>query len=147
MIQARVIQENSDFGVKLATVQFYTNEHNFQSNHWIRLKFCERFPDMSIYLWSKCQVNRSSRSHYISSRNLLWKFCYILPFDLWTSYLVRILFLPLKGYSAAYFRRFPSSTRTLNEGNKGGIEGRFGMEEFLFQKRISFLIHQGFRLQ
>jgi predicted RNase H-like nuclease (RuvC/YqgF family) len=35
-IQAR---SNSDFDVKCATIQFYSNNHNSQSDRWIELKF------------------------------------------------------------------------------------------------------------
>jgi hypothetical protein len=35
-IQAR---SNSDFDVKCATIQFYGNNHNSQSDRWIELKF------------------------------------------------------------------------------------------------------------
>jgi len=42
----------------------------------------------------------------------LYEFCYLLPFDLWTSYLVRILFLQGCG---SWFWVFPSSTGIINE--------------------------------
>jgi hypothetical protein len=35
MIQLR---SNSDFDVKCATIQFYDNSHNLQSDRWIELK-------------------------------------------------------------------------------------------------------------
>jgi hypothetical protein len=43
---------------------------------------------------------------------MLYKFCYIFHFDLWTSYLAKILFL--KG-SDSLFWEFLSSTRIFNE--------------------------------
>jgi len=46
MIQAR---SNSDFDVKYATNQFYGNNHNSQSDHWIELKFYVGSPDMFYY--------------------------------------------------------------------------------------------------
>ena len=144
MIQARVIQANSDFGVKLAIVQFYTNGHNFQSNRWIRLKFCERFPDISIYLWSKFQVNRSPRSHYFSSRNLLWKFCYILPFDLWTSYLVRILFLPLKGIQLPILGGFHLLQGLLMKAIKEELKEDLEWKNFFFRKGFLSLFIKDF---
>jgi len=46
------IQErsNSDFDVRSASIQFYGNSHNSQSNHWIELKFYVESPDMVSYL-------------------------------------------------------------------------------------------------
>jgi len=46
-IQAR---SHSDFGVKYATIQFYSNNHNAQSNCWIVLKFYVVSPHMLSYL-------------------------------------------------------------------------------------------------
>jgi hypothetical protein len=37
-IRATKKQSDSDFDVKCATVQFYKNSHNSQSDHWIDLK-------------------------------------------------------------------------------------------------------------
>jgi hypothetical protein len=42
----------------------------------------------------------------------LYKFCYLLPFDMWTSYLARILFL--QGCDS-WFGEFPSFARIFNE--------------------------------
>jgi hypothetical protein len=50
MIQAR---SNSDFDVKCATIKFYGNSHNFQSDCWIRLKLYVGSPDMLSYLGLK----------------------------------------------------------------------------------------------
>jgi hypothetical protein len=56
-------QSDSDFDVKCATVQFYGNNYNSQSDRWIRLKtYIESF-DMFSYLRLTFQVNRSSKSH------------------------------------------------------------------------------------
>jgi len=41
----------------------------------------------------------------------LYEFCFLLPFDLWTSYLARILFL--QGYGSLFWES-PSSTRIFN---------------------------------
>jgi hypothetical protein len=57
MIQAR---SNSDFDVKSATIQFYDNSHNSQSDRWIGLQLYMESPDMFSYLGLKLQVNRSS---------------------------------------------------------------------------------------
>jgi hypothetical protein len=46
-IQAR---SNSDFDVKYATIQFYTNSHNAQSDRWIGLTFYMESPHMLSYL-------------------------------------------------------------------------------------------------
>ena len=44
-------RSNSDFDVKCATMQFYGNNHNSQSNGWIEIKFYMKSPDMLSYLW------------------------------------------------------------------------------------------------
>lgn len=43
-----------------------------------------------------------------------YKFCYLLLFELWTSYLEMIFFLIMQGYSTTYFLEFPSSIRFFN---------------------------------
>ena len=45
---------------KSATIQFYSNSHNSQSDHWIELKFYVESLDMLSYLGLQFQVNRSS---------------------------------------------------------------------------------------
>jgi hypothetical protein len=59
------IQErsNSNSDVKCATIQFYGNTHNSQSDRWIELKCYVKSPDMLSYIGVKVQVNRSSRRH------------------------------------------------------------------------------------
>jgi len=47
----------------------------------------------------------------------LYEFCYLLPFDLWTSYLARILFL--KGCGSLFWKS-PISTKIFN-----GLQHRF----------------------
>ena len=89
-IQAR---SNSDFDVKCATIQFYNNCHKSQSDHWIELKIYVESPDMFFYLGLKYQVNQSSERHPNTGQQRLYEFCYLLPFNLWISYLARILFL------------------------------------------------------
>jgi hypothetical protein len=105
-------QSDSDSNVKCATVQFYGNNHNSQFDSWIRLKFYVESSDMLSYLRLNFQVNRSLERHGNTGQQRLYKFCYLLPFDLWTSYLVRILFL--QGCDS-WFWEFPSSTRICNE--------------------------------
>jgi hypothetical protein len=46
------------------------------------------------------------------SQNMLYEFCYLLLFDLLTSYLVKILFL--QGCDILFWE-FPSSIRIFNE--------------------------------
>ena len=89
------IQEmsDSDFDVKCATIHFYGNSHNSQSDRWIELKVYVESPDMLSYLGLNFQVNRSSRRHRNTGQQRLYEFCYLLSFDLWTFYLARILFL------------------------------------------------------
>jgi hypothetical protein len=104
------IQErsNSDFDVKCVTIQVYSNSHNSQSNHWIKLTFYVESPDMVSYIGLKLQVNQSSGRHLNMGQQRLYEFCYLLSFDLWTSYLARILFL--QGYYSLFWES-PSSTR------------------------------------
>ena len=84
-------QSNSDSDVKCATIQFYGNSHNSQSDLSIELKFYMELPEMFSYHGLKFQVNQSSGRHHNSGQQrpiLLFK-----EFGLWTSYLARILFL------------------------------------------------------
>jgi len=57
-------------------------------------------------------VNRCSGRTCDIGQNRLYEFCYLLPFDLWTSYLGRILFL--QGYESLFWK-FPSSISIFNE--------------------------------
>ena len=66
---------------------------------------------MFAYLGLKYHVNRSSERHPNTGQQRLFKFCYLLPFDLWTSYLARILFL--KGCGGLFWES-PSSTKIFN---------------------------------
>ena len=68
-------------------------------------------PNIFAYLGLKFQVNRSSRRHHNTDQQRLYEFCYLLPFDLWTSYLARILLL--KGCGSLFWKS-PSSTRIFN---------------------------------
>ena len=106
------VTSDSDFGVKSATVQIYDNSHKSQSDHWIGLIFYVESPDMFYYLGLKIQVNRISGRNRNTGQRRLYGFCYLLSFDLWTSYLVRILFLQGCG---SWFWEFPSSARIFNE--------------------------------
>jgi flagellar basal body-associated protein FliL len=49
-IQAR---SNSDFDVKSAPIQFHGNNHNSQSDRWIKLKLYVESPEMFSYLGVK----------------------------------------------------------------------------------------------
>jgi len=108
MIQAR---SNSDFDVKSAPIQFYGNNHNSQSDRWIKLKFYVQSPYMFSYLGFKFQVNRSSERHRNTGQQRMYEFCYLLPSDLWTSYLARILFL--KGCGSLFWES-PNSPKIFN---------------------------------
>ena len=48
---------------------------------------------MFSYLGLKFQVNQNSGRYQSTGQQGLYEFCYLLPFDLWTSYLASILFL------------------------------------------------------
>ena len=107
-IQAR---SNSDFDLKSAPIQFYGNSHNSQSDRWIKMIFYVESPDMLSYLGLKFQVNRRSRRHGNTGQQRLYEFCYLLPFDLWASYLARILFL--KGCGSLFWES-PNSQKIFN---------------------------------
>jgi len=107
-IQAR---SNSDFDIKCATIQFYSNSQNSQFEHWIGLKLHMESSDMFSYLGLKFQVNQSSGRHHNAGQHRLYEFCYLLSFDLWTSYLTKILFL--KEYGSLFWK-YPNSTRIFN---------------------------------
>jgi hypothetical protein len=46
-----------------------------------------------ILLWFKISSQSEFGRHWDTSQQRLYEFCYLLPFDLWTSYLARIIFL------------------------------------------------------
>ena len=77
----------------------------------LKLNFYEASPDMLFYLGLKFQVNRSLGRHRNAGQQKLYKFCYLLPFELWTSYLVRILFL--QGCCSLFWES-PTSTKIFN---------------------------------
>jgi hypothetical protein len=104
-------RSNSDFDVKCATIQFYDNSHNSQSDRWIGLKVYMESPIMFSYLGLNFQVNRSLGRHCNTGQQRLYEFCYLLPFDLWTSYLARILFL--KGCGSLFWKS-SNSTKIFN---------------------------------
>jgi hypothetical protein len=56
----------------------------------------------------------SSGKHNNTGQKVLYKFCYLLPFDLWTSYLEMIFFLMIQRYPTTYFWEFSSSTKIFN---------------------------------
>jgi hypothetical protein len=105
-------RSDSDFGVRVSTVQFYAIEHNFKSNRWIELKLYLKIPEVFLYVGVYFQVNPCSKRTCDIGQNRLYEFCYLLPFDLWTSYLTRILFLQGCG---RLFWEFSSSIRIFNE--------------------------------
>jgi hypothetical protein len=106
------VRSDSDFGVKCTTVHGYGNNHNSQSDRWIGLRFYVDSLHMFFYIGLTFQVNRSLGRHRNTGQQRLYEFCYLLSFDLWTSYLVRILFLQVCG---SWFWEFSSSTRIFNE--------------------------------
>jgi hypothetical protein len=68
-------------------------------------------PNMFSYLRLQFQINQISGRHHNTGQKMLYEFCYLLPFDLWTSYLARILLL--KGCGSLFWKS-PSSTRIFN---------------------------------
>jgi len=106
------VRSNSDFDVKSAPIQFYRNSHNSQSDRWIELKVYVESPDTFSYLSLKSsQLYRSSGRHRNTGQQRLCEFCYLLRFDLWTSYLARILFL--KGCGSLFWKS-TNSTKIFN---------------------------------
>jgi len=89
----------------------YDNNHNSQSNRWIVLKCYVDSSDMFSYIGLKFQVNQSLERYRNTGQQSLYEFCYLLSFDLWTSYLARILFL--KGCGSLFWES-PNSTKTFN---------------------------------
>jgi hypothetical protein len=134
MIQER---SNSDFDVKCATIQFYGNNHNSQSDRWIGLKFYVKSPDMLSYRGLKFQVNWSLGRHLNTGQQRLYEFCYLLPFDLWTSYLARILFL--KGCGSLFWKSI-NSTKIFN-----GLQDSFQVWQgfIIISESFSYIL-QGF---
>jgi len=100
------------FCIKVSTIQFYAIEHNFKSNCWIELKLYQKIPELFVYVGVHFQENPCSERTCNIGQNRLYEFCYLLSFDLWTSYLARILFLQGCG---CLFWEFHSSTRIFNE--------------------------------
>ena len=94
------VRSYSDFDVKSTTVQVYGNSHNSLPDRWIGLIFYIHSPDMFSYPGLKIQVNQSLGRHRNTGQQRLYEFCYLLSFDLWTSYLVSILFL--QGYCSQF---------------------------------------------
>jgi len=61
---------------------------------------------MFSYVGLTFQVNQSSRRHQNTGQQKLYEFCYLLHFDLWTSYLAKILFL--KGCGSLFWKSLNS---------------------------------------
>jgi hypothetical protein len=67
--------------------------------------------DRAEILGLKFQVNRSLERYRNTGQQRLYEFCYFLLFDLWTSYLTRILFL--KGCGSLFWKS-TNSTKIFN---------------------------------
>ena len=78
--------------------------------HWVEISYVDS-PDMMSYIGLKFQVNQSLKRHRNTSQHRLYKFYYLLSFDLWTSYLARILFL--KEYGSLFWES-TNNTRIFN---------------------------------
>ena len=77
-----------------------------------KLKLYQTILEVFVYVGVPFQENPRSETTCNIGSNRLYEFCYLLPFDLWTSYLARILFL--QGYGSLFWE-FSSSTRIFNE--------------------------------
>ena len=93
-------QLNLDFDVKCTTIHFHGKSHNSQSDNWMWLKLYVESPNMLSYPGLKVSVNRISGRHCNTGQHRLYKFCYLLLFDLWTFYLAKIFFL--QGYDSLF---------------------------------------------
>jgi hypothetical protein len=76
------VRSDSDFGLKFHIIQFYAIKHNSKSNRWIDLKFDMKILEVLVYVGVKFSMNRSLARTYDIGQNRLYKFCYLLPFDL-----------------------------------------------------------------
>ena len=74
-------RSNLNFDVKSATIQFYGNNYNSQSDRWIGPKVYEESLDMFFYIGLKFQILRSLGRHCNTGQQRLYKFCYLLRFD------------------------------------------------------------------
>jgi hypothetical protein len=54
------LRSDSNYDVKVSTVQFYTIKHNSKSNRWIELKFYQKILDVFVYLRVHFLVNQRS---------------------------------------------------------------------------------------
>jgi hypothetical protein len=66
---------------------------------------------MLSYIGFKFPINRSLGRHRNIGQQRLYEFFYLLPFDLWTSYLARILFI--KGCGSLFWES-PNSSKIFN---------------------------------
>jgi hypothetical protein len=130
-------RSDSDFGIKVYTVQVYAIEQNFKSNRWIELKLDQKIPEVFVYVGVYFQKNPHSERTCDIGLNKLYELCYLLPFDLWTSYLAKILFL--QG-CVACFRNFLVPQGSLMSCN---IISKCGKDSLMFQNpfliRIPYL--------
>jgi hypothetical protein len=97
---------------------------------------------MVSYLSFKFQINWSSGRPRNRGQQRLYEFCYLLPFDLWTSYLARILFL--KGCGSLFWES-PNSTKIFN-GLQHSLQvwqGFINISESFFLQ--GFLIHPSYK--
>jgi hypothetical protein len=150
-IQAR---SNSDFDEKCAPMQFYGDSNNSQSDCWIGLQCYVESPAMLCYLRLIFHVSWSSGRHHNTGQQRLYKFCYLLHFDLWTFYLAKNLFL--KGCNSLFWKS-PSFIKIFNELQYSfqvwqgfiNISEYFSYKDFLFilatTKKEDFRINSTFR--
>jgi hypothetical protein len=106
------VRSDSDFGVKFSTVQVYAIKHNFKSHRWIELKLYYKSLEVFVYVVVNLQVNWSLEMTCNIGQNRLYEFCNLLLFNMWTSYLAKILFI--KGCDSLFWD-FSSFIRIFNE--------------------------------
>jgi hypothetical protein len=66
---------------------------------------------MFSYIEVKYQINQMLERHHNTGQQRLYEFCYLFPFDLWTSYLAMI---PSLKRCASLFWESPSTTKIFN---------------------------------
>jgi hypothetical protein len=49
-VQPCEARSDSDFDIKVFTIQFYTIKHNFKSNRWIELKLYQKILEVLVYV-------------------------------------------------------------------------------------------------
>ena len=109
-------KKNDTFTDSKGKVKTLTS-HNYDINYfcWLGVgHVTSQCPNIFFHIGLKVQVNYSSVRSCDTGQQMQYKFCYLLLFELWTSYLEMNFFLIMQRYSTTYFLEFPSSIRFFN---------------------------------